>query len=267
MTETLQRIAIDELMPDPSQPRKTFIRDEIERLAASIAARGILLPLRVLRDEERQCWRIVTGESRWRAARIAGLTHVPCIPVEGNPSEEDLLSDQVVENAVRHALRPLELARSLAKLEALKGCNAKTLAEELGLSGAAISRAKALLTLPEAIQAMVDDGRMPESVGYEISRLPDEYAQHELAGSVAAGRLNRDQVAEAVRDRIGKKNVRPKASRLSWKPQSGPSITVSAQDALSLDDLIESLSQLQRHAKRALEKGMDVVGFARTLRA
>jgi ParB family chromosome partitioning protein len=267
MNETLQRIAIDELTPDPSQPRKTFIREEIERLAASIAARGVLLPLRVLRDEERRCWRIVTGESRWRAARIAGLTHVPCIPVEGKPSEEDLLSDQVVENAVRHALRPLELARSLAKLEALKGCNAKTLAEELGLSGAAISRAKALLTLPEAIQAMVDDGRMPESVGYEISRLPDEHAQHELAGSVAAGRLNRDQVAEAVRDRIGKKNVRPRASRLSWKPRSGPSITVSAQDALSLDDLIESLSQLQRHAKRALEKGMDVVGFARTLRA
>ena len=66
MTETLQRIAIDELMPDPSQPRKTFIREEIERLAASIGARGILLPLRVLRDEERQCWRIITPVlSRW----------------------------------------------------------------------------------------------------------------------------------------------------------------------------------------------------------
>lgn len=266
MNETLQRIAIDELMPDPSQPRKTFLREELDRLAASIAARGVLLPLRVLRDEERRCWRIVTGESRWRAARIAGLTHVPCIAVEGHPAEEDILADQVVENAVRHGLRPLELARALVKLEALKGCNAKSLAEELGLSGAAISRAKALLTLPESIQTLVDDGRIAESVGYEISRLPDAQAQHELATSVAAGRLNRDQVAEAVRDRVGKKNVRPRTSRLSWKPETGPSITVSTQEALSLDELIESLSQLQRHAKRALEKGLDVVGFARTLR-
>lgn len=267
MNETLLHIAIDELMPDPSQPRKTFIREELDRLAASIAARGILLPLRVLRDEERGCWRIVTGESRWRAARIAGLANVPCIPVEGNPEEEDILADQIVENHVRRDLRPLELARSLSKLKALRNCSSKALAEELGLSGAAISRAEALLSLPEPIQAMVDDGRVPESVGYEISRLRDEPAQHELALAVAAGRLNRDQVAEAVRGQLGKKNARPRASRLSWKPENGPSITVSAQEALSLGELVESLSLLQRQAKRALEKGMDVVGFARTLKA
>lgn len=267
MPDELKQIDIDQLMPDPSQPRKTFIREEMERIAASVAARGVLMPLRVLWDEERQCWRIITGESRWRAARIAGLIQVPCIPVEGSPSEEDILADQVVENTVRHGLRPMELARSIKKLKALKKCSSKVLAEELGLSGATITRVESLLTLPDDVQAMVDDGRVAESVAYEISRLPDEQGQRDLATTVAARRMSRDQVAETVRSRIGKKNVRPKASRLCWKPESGPSITVSAHESLSLDDLIESLSLLQRQAKRALEKGMDVMGFARTLRA
>ena len=267
MNDTVLNLAIDEVFPDPSQPRKTFIREELDRLAASISARGILAPLRVLRDDERQGWRIVMGESRWRAARIAGLAHVPCIPVEGNPDEADLLADRVTENHVRHDLRPLELARAIVKLEALKGCNSSTLAGELGLSAAAISRAKALLTLPAALQEMVDDGRVPESVGYEISRLRDEAAQHELAVAVASKQINRDRVADLVRGHLGKKNARPRASRLSWKRENGPSITVSAQEALSMGELVESLSLLQRQAKRALEKGMDVVGFARTLKA
>lgn len=266
MTQQLREIELDKLMPDPSQPRKTFIREELDRLAASIKTRGVLMPLRVLWDEERQCWRIITGESRWRAARLAGLTTVPCIAVEGNPDEEDILADQIVENSVRKGLRPIEEARAIDKLKSLKRCSSKTLAEELGISNASITRAESLLSLPVDIQAMVDDGRIPESAAYELSRLPDEQGQRELAHSVAAKRMNRDQVAEAVRSKVGKKNVRPKSSRISWKPDNGPSITVSAEEAISLDELVESLAQLQRQAKRALDKGMDVIGFARSLR-
>ena len=266
MTQQLHDIELDKLMPDPAQPRKSFIREELDRLAASIKARGVLMPLRVLWDEERQCWRIITGESRWRAARIAGLTTVPCIAVEGNPDEEDILADQIVENSVRKGLRPIEEARAFAKLKALRRSSSKDLAEELGISNASITRVESLLSLPEDIQAMVDDGRIPESAAYELSRLPDEQGQRELALGVAAKRLNRDQVADVVRSKVGKKNVRPKASRISWKPERGPSITVAAQDAMSLDELIDSLAQLQRQAKRALDKGMDVVGFARSLR-
>ena len=266
MTQQVLEVELDKLMPDPAQPRKSFIREEIERLAASIKARGVLMPLRVLWDEERQCWRIITGESRWRAARIAGLTTVPCIAVEGNPDEEDILADQIVENSVRKGLRPIEEARAFAKLKALRRSSSKALAEELGISNASITRVESLLTLPEDVQAMVDDGRVPESAAYELSRLPDEQGQRELALAVASKRMNRDQVADAVRSKVGKKNVRPKASRVSWKPVSGPSITVAAQDAMSLDELIDSLAQMQRQAKRALDKGMDVVGFARSLR-
>lgn len=266
-TNEVLSVECDKLMPDPTQPRKSFEVEALQRLAASITARGVLQPLRVLWDDERQSWLIATGESRWRAARLAGLKAVPCIAVQGQPDEADLLADRIVENSCRNDLRPLELARALAKLKALKKCTSQTLAAELGISGAAITRAEALLSLPEGIQAMVDDGSVPESAAYEISRLPDEQAQSNLAQSVAAGRLNRDQVAESVRGTIGKRNVAPKASRLSCRLDSGVSITVSAGQPLTWDALLEAIDRVRREAKKLYDSGKDVTALARSLRA
>jgi len=102
VSNSLLQIPVDELMPDPNQPRQGWVQSEIDRLATSITARGILQPLRVVRDNERKCWRIVTGESRWRAAKQAGLATVPCVPVEGVLDETDMLAEQIVENHCRH---------------------------------------------------------------------------------------------------------------------------------------------------------------------
>jgi ParB family transcriptional regulator, chromosome partitioning protein len=266
MTTTLLSVEVGLLMPDPTQPRKTFLKEEIDRLAASITARGILQPLRIRPDGERQCWWIVTGECRWRAARQAGLTHVPCLEVEGEVDEADQLADQVIENHIRNSLRPIELARALAKLKALKGCNSRHLAEELGLSGAAITRAEALLTLPSEVQALVDDGSVSESAAYEISRLPDEASQRELASTVAAGRMNRDQAADAVRNRVGKKNVRPKAGRLPLR-LDGISVTVSADKPLTWDEFNSAIEKIRKEAKRLYENGKEITELARLLRA
>lgn len=271
MINQLLSVAVGELLPDPTQPRKTFFKEEIDRLAASIAARGVLQPLRVRvrPDDERKCWWIVTGECRWRAAKQAGLTHVPCLPVEGELSEADMLADQVIENSVRNSLRPLELARALAKLKALKGCTAQVLAAELGLSGAGITRSEALLSLPDDIQTLVDEGRVPESTAYEISRLqPDVAAQRELASAVAARQMSRDQVAEAVRRRIGQKNVRPKSSRLACRLEGGMSITVSSEDQpLTWDGLLSALDQIRKQARKLCDDGKDIAALSRLLRA
>ena len=202
MPDLFREIALGEVMPDPANPRKTFIREVIEGIAVSMKARGVQTPLRVTRDEERQCYMIVTGESRYRAAKLAGLTHVPCIVVEAT-DEADLLADRIVENSCRSDLRPLELAGELVKLKALKGWSSSMLAKELGITGAEVTRGEALLTLPEEVQAMVDDGRIAESSAYEISRLPDEQSMIELAHAVASRKLNRNSVVEAVRSRVG----------------------------------------------------------------
>jgi ParB family chromosome partitioning protein len=246
----LLSVAIDDLIADPSQPRKVFPKEELKRLADSIAARGVLQPLRVLWDGEREKWRIITGESRWRAGRQAGLMHLPCLPVEGDLTEAEILSDQIIENAVRNALRPLELARAMVKLRALKGCSSQSLAKELGISGAEVSRTESLLSLPDDIQALVDDGRVPESIAYEISRHPDVLAQRELAAAVAARRMKRSDVTDAVRASVGKRNRHSDNSRLCCKLDGGVAITVSAGRSLTKADVEAAISRLRDEAKK-----------------
>jgi ParB family transcriptional regulator, chromosome partitioning protein len=266
MSATLLDIPLDQLMVDPNQPRRVWVQSELDKLAASIAARGILQPLRVVRDQERKNWRIVTGESRWRAAKQAGLASVPCVPVEGELSETDMLADQIVENHCRNDLRPLDLARAMARLKKLKSCTSQDLAAELGIGGASVSRAEALLTLPEDVQAMVDDGRLPESVAYEISRLKDDDAMRALAVSAVAGRMNRDQVTEAVRKKTGKKAVTPKAGRVTGKLE-GVTFTFSGGQ-LTPDTLLRAIEHL-RTKVRELQKSdhKDVSALAELLKA
>ena len=255
MAEFLQ-LDLDSLMPDPGQPRKTFIKEELERLRASVAARGVLTPLRVLKDKERGCWVIVTGESRWRAARMAGLKSVPSIEIQGEPNEADLLADRLTENGVRHDLQPMEEAAALAKLKALKGCNSKTLVETYGFSAAAITRMEALNRLMPDIQAMVGTGpgRVPPSTAYELSRLDDPQAQLALARAVVGGKITREQVTDEVHDRIGKRNVRPKASRLSGKLDGGVSVSISSGKPLTQEILQRVIAHLKREAKKLPEK-------------
>jgi len=262
-------VALDELIPDPSQPRKTFLDEEIQRLAASIAARGVLQPLRVIRDEQRDVWVILTGESRYRAAKLAGLLTVPCLPVSGELSEVEKLADRLTENDVRHDLQPMEAARALARLKALKGCNSKTLGEEYGFSAASITKAEALLSLPADLQEMVGSGpgRIAPASAYELSRLPDEQSQRELAHAVVAKHMARDAVADAVRSRVGKRYVAPKAGRLSCKLDGGISVTVTSGDPLTWDDLLAALDQIKKQAKKLCDDGKEVSALARLLRA
>jgi ParB family chromosome partitioning protein len=270
MSEKFREIPIGELMADPSQPRKTFNPDAIDRLALSIAKLGVQQPLRVIWDEERKCWLILTGESRFRAARQAGLTHVSCIVVEGELSDADKLADRLTENMLHEDLPPMEEAAGIARLKALKGCNSKTLVDDYGFSGAAITRREALLRLPPKIQEMVGTGpgQVPPSAAYEISRIEgDPQAQLELAHAVADKRISRDGVAEHVRNRVGRKNVKPKSSRLACQLDGGISVTVSAGQPLTWDDLLTALDHIRKQAKKLCDDGKDITALARLLRA
>jgi ParB family chromosome partitioning protein len=267
MMDRVLHIPVGELIPDPAQPRKTFLKEEIERLKVSIAARGILLPLRVRRDDERGCWVLITGECRWRAAQLAGRATVPCLAVEGELSEAEILSDQIIENTVRHSLLPLELARAMAKLKRLQACTAQDLATELGISGASVTRAEALLSLPEEVQAMVDDGRLAESAAYEVSRLPDAAAQLAMAQLIVGKRMSRDQAAEEVRKQVGKKHVTHKAGRVAGKLE-GVSFSFSfAAGELTPETLLRAIEQIRARLKQLPRDSTDAAALAELLRA
>ena len=266
VSDQVLNIPIDDLMPDPAQPRKHFVEEEIARLADSLAQRGMLQPLRVLFDTERDKWRIICGESRWRAARIVGLSTVPCLPVKGQPTEADILTDQILENAVRNDLSPIDLAGAIAKLKAITKSTSRDLAR-YGISGGDVCRAEALLTLPFDIQAMVDSGLLGESAAYEISRLPDETSQRVLAEAACNRRMTRDQVADTVRAAVGKKKVKPTSAKLPLKLEGGISVTVTASQALTWEMFNAALQQIRAEAKKLCDDGKDISELAKRLRA
>jgi ParB family chromosome partitioning protein len=269
MSSTYQDIDVSALMPDPTQPRKTWIPEEIQRLAESITARGVLQPLRVMWDDARKCYLIVTGESRHRAAVLAKLKTVPCLVVEGQPDEAELLADRIAENACRHDLRPTDYARALVKLKSLKRCTAQQLAAELGISGPTITRAEALLTLPEEIQQLVDAGKVSESAAYDLSRLADRpESQQELSHAVASKRMNRDEVTAEVRRLIGKKSAAGTPPPRIGGKFEGVSITLNTgKKQPEWDSVLKALDTLRRKLKELRDAGEDISKAAQLLRA
>jgi ParB family chromosome partitioning protein len=197
-------IEIDRIVPDPDQPRKEFEPGALEDLSSSLKDRGQLQPIRVRWSASAGRWMIVSGERRWRAARMAGLTTIVCIEAKGEMTPGEILEDQLVENCIREDLKPIEQARAFRALLDTRGCSARQLAESLRISHQAVGRALSLLTLPEELQQQVETGLVPASAAAEIAKVKDDDARREIAGKIAAGELTRDQTVEAVRQVAGK---------------------------------------------------------------
>src|SRR4051794_606339 len=124
-------IPLDRIVRDPNQPREEFESEALRRLADSLKERGQLQPIGVRWDEALGVYVIVFGERRWRAAGMAGLLTVNAVVMEEAISPEDLIVVQLVENAVREDLRPIEQARAYRKLMDAKGWSTRQVAREL----------------------------------------------------------------------------------------------------------------------------------------
>ncbi len=192
-------IELDRIVPDPDQPRKEFEPGALEALAGSLRDRGQLQPVRVRWSADAGRWVIVSGERRWRAARMAGLANLACIEAKGEMTPGEILEDQLVENCIREDLKPIEQARAFRALLDTRGCSARQLAESLRISHQAVGRALSLLTLPEELQQQVDAGVVPASAAAEVAKVKDDDARREIAGKIAAGELTRDETVEVVR--------------------------------------------------------------------
>src|SRR3954454_11749304 len=120
-------IRLDRIVPDPAQPRKEFDAESLTRLADSMKTRGQLQPIRVRWDDAADRYIVVVGERRMRGATLAGMEAIACVVVAGTPSPEELLEDQLVENALREDLRPIEQALAYQSLMSAKGLTQRQL--------------------------------------------------------------------------------------------------------------------------------------------
>ena len=227
------RVDVDQVVPDPDQPRAAFSDEALDRLAASIRDRGQLTPVRVRWSADLGKWVIIAGERRWRATRRAGLPALDCVFVDGDLSRGELLSQQLIENLLREDLRPVEEARAFRELLALNGWTGKQLADALRVPASKVTRSLALLDLPDDLQHRVEAGGLPARAAYEIAKLGDDGQRRELAEVVRERGLTVEDTRDAVRSRRGRAAPKPRGTREKFATGNGIHVMVSAGRTLS----------------------------------
>ena len=176
-------VGIDDISPNPGQPRKRFSDASLAELADSIRERGIIQPI-LAEDTGDGTYVIVAGERRYRAAKLAGLTEVPVIAQE--LTEEEMLEVALVENIQREDLNPIDEARALQSALDQSGATQDQLAKRLGKSRSAIANSLRLLRLDDDMQDALSDGTMTPG--------------HARALLALNGKADRRRLFERIRD-------------------------------------------------------------------
>lgn len=176
--DRIQKIAVAELLPNPDQPRSTFDEQSLHELASSIQEFGILQPLIVTPVKGNKGYKIVAGERRWRAAKRAGLTHLPVIVRERKELEQ--LEVALVENVQRVDLSPLEQASSIARLHEQFSMSYNAIAARLGKASTTIQNMVRLLQLPQEAQQALLGKTITEGHARAILAVKDAKQQLEL---------------------------------------------------------------------------------------
>ncbi|MFN4288321.1 MAG: ParB/RepB/Spo0J family partition protein [Brevundimonas sp.] len=207
----VRELPLDQLEPNPDQPRRHFAEDEIASLAQSIAEHGVLQPILVRAHGER--WQIIAGERRWRAARRAGLVSVPV--VERSLEDLAVLEVAIIENVQREDLNPVEEARAYQMLIERFSRTQEQLAKAVGKSRSHIANLVRLLSLPEPVLALVESGQL--SAGHARTLVTSDRAEALAERIVREGLSVRD--AEKLA-REGGEQPRPKAVRPAKAPDT-----------------------------------------------
>lgn len=156
----LLEVPIDDVIRDEEQPRKEFNKEAIEALASSIKEHGVLQPIVVTKEEGK--YKIVAGERRWRASRLAGLKKVPVIV--RTLDLQNRLELSIIENAQREDLNAIELATAYAKLKAQFNLTAKEIAEKVGKSESSVFNTMRLLNFSDDIKQTIVKEKLSEGV-------------------------------------------------------------------------------------------------------
>jgi ParB family transcriptional regulator, chromosome partitioning protein len=170
-------ISISDIDLNPAQPRKAFDQESLEQLAESIRQKGLLQPILVTKEGPR--YRIIAGERRYRACRLAGLRSIPCLIRDFNETER--LEASLIENIQRKDLNPIEEAQAIQSLISRFDYTQEEAADRLQKSRSAVANQLRLLSLPEAVQMMVVAGDLSAGHARVLAGVSPESRQLELA--------------------------------------------------------------------------------------
>jgi ParB family chromosome partitioning protein len=203
-----REVPIEQIDPNPQQPRTAIDAATLGGLAASIRENGVVQPILVRPHGDR--YQIVAGERRWRAAREAGLSRVP-IHVREIPDEK-LLELALIENLQREELTPLEEARAYLRLQQELGLTQDQVARRVGRDRATVANTVRLLRAPAPVRALLEQGRLGAGHVRALLALDDPGDQQALANEAARRSLSvREVEARVARLRApGTRSAKPR---------------------------------------------------------
>jgi ParB family chromosome partitioning protein len=188
---TVIPIALSDIAPNANQPRRSFDRTELDSLAQSMKANGILVPVLVRPKRDGPAhYELIAGERRWRAAKLAGLRSIPALVRESHDGEAIELA--LLENLQRTDLNAIEEAVGYRQLIAEYDFTQERLANRLGKSRPAVANALRLLSLPDSVQALVRDGKLSGGHARALATLSAPKAERLAREAVAKGWSVRD---------------------------------------------------------------------------
>ena len=193
-------LPIAQVEPGLKQPRKRFDQASLADLADSIRTHGIIQPLTVRRLASGY-YQIIAGERRWRAAKLAGLDQVPAVIIEAD--DRKVMELGLIENLQREDLNPMEEAMGYQALIEEYGLTQEEAARRVGKSRPAVANALRLMALPDAIRALVEEGKLSAGHARALLSVPDSTSQKKLAQKVVAEGLSVRQT-EALAKRLAR---------------------------------------------------------------
>jgi ParB family chromosome partitioning protein len=216
-------LPLRDIEPDKEQPRKDFAEEPLNELAASIAEHGVLQPITVRPCATTGGYKIIAGERRWRAARLAGLTEIPVI-IKDVP-ESAAMELALVENLQREDLDPIEEAFGYKQLMERCGLTQDQVAKRLGKSRSTVANSLRLLNLPQRALEWLQTGHLTTGHAKAILGLSSAELQEKAAEMVVEGELNVRQT-----EALCKKLMQPK--KTEKEPVNRPSLPDEVEIAL-----------------------------------
>lgn len=189
-SDKIHKIKVIEIEPNREQPRRIFDEEALEELAGSIKTYGVLQPIIVNKKEN--YYEIVAGERRWRAAKKAGLTEMPCI-IKDDITERSNKEIALIENIQRVDLNPIDKAKGLKELIDDYGMTQQELADSLGISRSNIANSVRILNLDPRVIKLAEDGKLTEGHCRNLVVIEDPEKQYKAALEII-------QRGESVRD-------------------------------------------------------------------
>lgn len=198
----VMNLKINQVEPNLNQPRKVFNDEKLNQLAESILQHGIVQPIIVRKEGD--IYRIIAGERRWRAARIAGLDTVPVIIKDVSNSE--VMEMALIENIQREDLNPIEEAEAFSKLLQEHDMTQEELSKTLGRSRSSIANSVRLLSLCETVRDMLATGELSTGHARALIVIEDRELQKQLAEKIITRALNVRETEALIKKTLMSKN-------------------------------------------------------------